>query len=388
MSLDNMFCFQCEQVAGGEACTRMGVCGKDPDVAGLQDLVIHQMMGIGVLGSRALDRGMEIPEDISAFVEEATFETLTNVDFDPDRFHRPLEQGDEAKERMREMVGDEPGDPEPVTYRLPERDERLADALRVGIMSDPDLNEDVRSPRETLIYGMKGMAAYAYHARLLGEVDPAVDAFFYRGFDASVTEEDPDELLSMLLKLGETNLRCMEILDKANTGAYGHPEPTSVPVTVKEGPFIVVSGHDLKDLKELLEQTEGMGINVYTHGEMLPALAYPELKKYPHLVGNYGGAWQEQQKEFDGIPGTILMTTNCIQKPRNSYMDRIFTTGPAGWPGVAHIPEGDGRKDLSPVIDKALELGGWPEDEEEKRITVGFDRNAVMNVAGDVIEAV
>ncbi len=388
-TVEHMYCDQCEQVAGGRACTRMGVCGKDPELAGLQDLVVHQLKGIGVLGSRALERGIEIPEDITAFVQEATFETLTNVDFDPDRFHRLLDEGDAAKERLRSLVGEDPGDHPAVTYRPPaDPDERLADAMNVGILAEHDLDEDIRSLRQTLVYGMKGMAAYAHHARILGETDPGVDAFFYRGFDAAATSEDADELLGLLMELGETNLRCMEILDRGNTGTFGHPEPTSVPVTVKEGPFIVVSGHDLKDLADLLEQTEGKGVNVYTHGEMLPGLAYPELKKYPHLVGNFGGAWQDQQREFDGIPGAILVTTNCIQKPRDSYVDRIFTTGPAGWPGVEHIPEVDGNKDFSPAIEKALELGGWEEDEEEKRITVGFGHNAVMGVAGDVIEAV
>lgn len=384
-----MYCNQCEQVARGQACTRRGVCGKDPQVAGLQDLVIYQMKGIGYLGARALERALDIPEDIHDLVQEATFETLTNVDFDPDRFHRLLEEGDQARRRLLEMVGTDADTPAAATYALPaDPDVRIDDAARVGPLAEADLDPDIRSLRQTLVYGLKGMAAYAHHARVLGETDPGVDAFFYRGFDAALRSEDGEALLGLLLELGETNLRCMEILDTANTRNFGHPEPTSVPVTVKEGPFIVVSGHDLADLRDLLEQTEGRGIHIYTHGEMLPALAYPGLKKYPHLVGNYGGAWQDQVREFDGIPGAILMTTNCIQRPRDSYMDRIFTTGPAGFPGVAHIPEVDGQKDFTPVIEKALALGGWDEDEAEQRITVGFGHNAVMGVVGDVIDAV
>jgi hydroxylamine reductase len=257
------------------------------------------------------------------------------------------------------------------------------------IMAQHETNVNIRSLRDILIFGLKGMAAYAHHAYLLGKKDDEVNMFFFKALSAVV---DPNmreaQLYDMIMDFGRVNLRCMEILDEANTGAYGDPEPTHVNVNIKKGPFIIVSGHDLKDLKELLVQTEGMGINIYTHGELLPAHAYPGLKMHRHLTGNYGGAWQDQRKEFDSIPGCVLMTTNCIQKPKDSYSDRIYTTGLVGWPGIKHIVEADGRKDYSGIIKKALELGGFYEDEEGKNILVGFGHNAVLTRADKIIEAV
>ncbi|HOX23325.1 MAG TPA: hydroxylamine reductase, partial [Elusimicrobiales bacterium] len=255
---------------------------------------------------------------------------------------------------------------------------------------NPDLPEDVQSLRELLLYGMKGMAAYAEHAFVLGKEDDTVKAFFYKGLSALASDErDPAKLLELVMELGHVNFRCMELLDAANTGAYGHPEPTKVSLGVKKGPAILVSGHDLLDLEQLLRQTEGKGINIYTHGEMLPAHGYPGLKKYKHLAGHYGTAWQNQYKEFAEFPGAILMTTNCIQRPANSYKDNIFTTGVVRWPGVRNISAGaDGKKDFSAVIQRAQELGGYKEDVKGKEILVGFAHNAILSAAGKVVELV
>ncbi len=384
-----MFCYQCEQAAQGSGCTQVGVCGKDPEVAALQDLLIHQLKGIGYLGHQRLAAGDTIDENQYQFMLEAAFATLTNVDFDSERFVGLLEEGDQIQQELARSVSVSDRVPDAAQYELPKsKIEMLADAREVGILAG-DVSEDVRSLRELIIYGLKGMAAYAHHAELLGQSDPNVRDFFFEAF-ASVAEDDLEvpELLDLALKVGETNIRVMELLDTANTEVFGHPEPTEARITLKKGPFIVVSGHDLRDLKMLLEQTEGTGVDVYTHGEMLPALAYPELKKHDHLVGNFGGAWQDQQKEFDGIPGAILMTTNCLQKPRPSYQDRFFTTGPAGWPGTPHIPEENGHKDFSAVIEKALELGGFSEDEPEKRILIGFGHQSTLDNADAIVEAV
>ncbi len=389
--MPEMFCYQCEQTAGGRGCTRMGVCGKDPEVAALQDLLIHQLQGIGYCGQKVLEGDSDIDEGVNRFVQEALFSTVTNVDFDSGRFEVLLRESAEVKEGLMSLLPAVPcGGPAAASYRLLRTLEEMVAAGRTaGAAAETDLPEDIRSLRATLLYGLKGMAAYAHHARILGYTDAGVDGFFYRGLAATVCDAlTREDLLGLLMELGEVNLECMQMLDRANTETFGHPEPTEVLVTGKKGPFIVVSGHDLKDLKDLLEQTEGTGVSIYTHGEMLPAQAYPELKRYDHLVGNYGGAWQDQQRDFDGLPGCILMTTNCIQRPRRSYRDRIFTTGPVGWPGLEHIPEEDGSKDFTPVIERAVELGGWAEDAEERRITVGFGRKATLSQAGAIVEAV
>jgi len=390
--MDNkMFCFQCEQTLGGKGCVRHGICGKSPEVAGLQDLLIHMLKGIGFYGQHLIDNGIKIDDEIHKFVMDAIFSTLTNVNFDPKRFEEFIKKADEIKENLKALAGNIEGEiPEAVYYRPPKTQEAMIeDAKQFGVMSNSNLNEDIRSLRELIVYGLKGMGAYGHHAYILGKMDEAVCNFFYKGLastlDDSLTVED---LVGRVMELGQVNFKCMELLDTANTGAYGHPVPTEVLITKKKGPFIVVSGHDLKDLKQLLEQTEGKGINIYTHGEMLPTHGYPELKKYTHLVGNFGGAWQDQQKEFDGIPGAILMTTNCLQKPRDSYKDRIFTSSIVGWPDVAHIQEVNGKKDFTPIIEKALELGGWQEDEPEKKIMVGFGHNTVLGVADKVIQGV
>jgi len=390
-----MFCFQCEQTKGGTGCTKVGVCGKDERTATLQDLLIHATKGISMVAHRAGQLGAT-DREIDRFVIEALFTTVTNVDFDPERLKQLLDQAAEILEKAKttyaEACAKAGRTPEelsgPAAWQpAGDLDGLLRQGLEVSITSRRTvLGEDAAGLQELILYGLKGAAAYADHAQILGQEDPDIYATFHEGLDF-LTREDPtiDELVAWALKVGELNLKVMELLDAANTGTYGHPEPTQVRATPIKGKAIVVSGHDLKDLEELLKQTEGKGINVYTHGEMLPALAYPGLKKYKHLVGNYGGAWQEQRKEFDNFPGAILMTTNCIQKPREGYQQRIFTSGLVAWPGVTHIgPD----RDFTPVIEAALAAPGFEEDEPEKTITIGFGRNAVLGVADKIIEAV
>ncbi|MEG0371076.1 MAG: hydroxylamine reductase [Clostridium sp.] len=386
-----MFCYQCEQTIGGKGCTKAGNCGKDANVAALQDLLIYQLKGIGFYGNKLIDKGINIDNDINKFVIDATFSTLTNVNFDCEAFVEYLKKAQKIKDKLKSKVKDINCEiPDEVSYKLPNlKEEMLNDAVKAGIMYDQSIDADIRSLREMLIYGMKGMAAYEHQANALGYSDHAVEKFFYKGYAAVINNDlSVDDLFNLNMELGQVNLKCMELLDTANTVSYGHPVPTNVCITNKKGPFIIVSGHDLKDLEELLKQTKDKGINIYTHGEMLPSHGYPELNKYPHLVGNFGGAWQDQQKEFDSLPGCILMTTNCIQKPRHTYSDRIFTTSVVGWPNVAHINEVDGKKDFTTIINKALELGGFTKDEEEKQITVGFGHNAVLSNAGAIIDAV
>lgn len=386
----SMFCYQCEQTLGGKGCVKSGVCGKNPTVANLQDVLIHELKGIGFYGKVSLEKGLKIRSEINKFVVDTMFSTLTNVNFDPTRFVEYIKKAEEIKEELKKAVGQLENVPEEANYTAPESmDDMLEDAKNIGIMADETLDMDIRSLRELLIYAFKGMAAYAHHAYILGKFDDEVNNFFYKGLagtiDASLTVED---LFNLNMELGKTNLKCMAMLDAAVTDTFGDPEPTEVLITKKKGPFIIVSGHDYKDLRDLLEQTEGKGINIYTHCEMLPANAYPGLKKYKHLIGNFGGAWQKQQEEFDGIPGCILMTTNCVQKPRDSYKDRLFTTSIVGLPDCPHIEENNGKKDFSPVIQKALELGGWQQDEPEQRIMIGFAHNAILSHAGEIVEAV
>jgi len=384
-----MFCFQCEQTAKGEGCTKIGVCGKQPEVAALQDLLIHALKGL----SQVAVEGRRVNVDdleTGRFINEGIFSTLTNVNFDPARFVDLIKTAVAKREALKARIAEAGGQTEftdaaagfqPAATQA----ELVAQGELVGVMADPEMNADLRGLRELLIYGLKGVAAYADHAQILGQEDQAVYNFVQEALAATL---DPnlgvDEYVGLALKCGEINIRTMELLDAGNTGTYGHPVPTSVPLGPKAGKAILVSGHDLKDLDMILKQTEGKGINVYTHGEMLPCHGYPELKKYSHLYGHYGTAWQNQAKEFDAFPGAIIMTTNCIQKPRDSYQDNIFTTGLVGWPGVTHLPD----KDFAPAINKALELPGFPEDVDGKSVMVGFGRNAVMGVAGTVIEAV
>ena len=386
-----MFCFQCEQTAKGEGCTNIGVCGKQPEVAALQDLLIYAIKGLSQVAVEGRKAGVA-DADLDHFVCEAIFSTLTNVDFDPERFVALITETAQRREQLKEKVRAAGGNTDfgegPASFTVPADasvESLSAQGEKVGVNAVPDLDPDIRSLRELLVYGIKGVAAYADHAAILGQTDNKVFAFIQEAMAATLDSSlGVDEFVGLALKCGEINLRAMELLDAGNTGTYGHPVPTSVPLAPKAGKAILVSGHDLKDLEEILKQTEGKGINVYTHGEMLPCHGYPELKKFPHLYGHYGTAWQNQKKEFDAFPGAILMTTNCIQKPKDTYMDHIFTTGLVGWPGVKHIA----GKDFTPVIEKALELPGFTEDQEGKSVMVGFARNAVMGVAGTVIEAV
>ena len=375
----SMFCYQCEQNAGGQGCQRIGVCGKDPVAANHMDELIQRCLGISRYAHRAQGLGAS-DRDIDRFVVEALFTTVTNVNFDSARLADWVQRAQAMKERARalyEKAALKAGkQPEPVPE--PACESSVGSKLQ-------KLGGDVGGLQELVKYGLKGMAAYADHARVLGVEDPAVYAFFHEALDfLAGNPTDVDKLVGMTLKVGEVNLKVMEMLDRGNTGTYGHPEPTQARVTPIKGKCILVSGHDLKDLDTLLQQTEGKGINVYTHGEMLPCLAYPGLKKHKHLVGNYGGAWQEQQKEFEAFPGAILMTTNCIQRPKEAYQARIFTTGLVGWPGVKHVP----NSDFSAVVAAALAASGFAEDAPAKFITIGFARNAVLSVAGKVVEAV
>ena len=362
--MNEMFCFQCEQTVGGTGCTKVGVCSKKPEVANKQDQLISALIGL----ARAA-KGKSAGKKTDEIVMQSLFATLTNVDFDPVRIDEYMKRVKEEKQRL---GGAEDFVPENLFHG----------------------ETDIVSLRSTLIFGMKGMAAYAWHAHVLGKDSPEVSNWFYKGLRAAGEEHSIDGWLSLILEFGQINLKCMALLDEANTSTFGHPVPARVSLKVAKGPFIVVTGHDLLDLKELLELTKGKGINIYTHGEMLPAHAYPELKKYSHLKGNYGTAWQNQQKEFHNLPAPVLFTTNCIMMPRDSYINNIFTTSVVGYPGVTHIQEKNGKKDFSPLIKKAIELGGWAEDKQftgingGTELTTGFARNTVMGVADKVISAV
>jgi len=397
----SMFCFQCQETKKNQGCTVRGVCGKTDDVANLQDVLIWLLKGISFYGVKAKELGVSDPE-ADLFVAQSLFSTITNVSFDPERFvplaEKALALRDRLEARFLEAYQQAHGRafseplPEMATW-APEKgdmDEFVQKGATVGVMADPNLDEDVRSLRQLLIYGLKGLAAYADHAYILEHYNDDLLAFLQNALVATTDEDaSADDLVGMVFKCGEMGVQAMALLDQANTSTYGHPEPTQVNIGVREGPAILISGHDLRDLDELLQQTEGAGVNVYTHGEMLPANAYPAFKKHPHFVGNYGGSWWHQQKEFEKFGGAILMTTNCIVKPKESYRDRIFTTGLVGWPGVPHIPERQdgGQKDFGPVIAKALESGS-PQELEQGTIPAGFAHAAVLSVADQVVEAV
>ena len=386
-----MFCYQCEQTAGGKGCTKMGVCGKTPEVAALQDLLIYQIKGISCYAKELVEKGENVDKDIVSFIEDSLFTTLTNVNFDADVHVEMLKKSQKIKEALRSKVGSIKNNTDHATYNLSEtKAEMLKDAKKAGIMYDQNLDPDIRSLRQTIIYGLKGISAYGHQARALGYYDDQVDNFYVRALEATTDDNlDVEELIRWTMRTGDMSVAVMKKLDEANTTVYKNPSTQKVNVHVKKGPFIIVSGHDLKDLDMLLKQTAGKGINIYTHGEMIPSHGYPELKKYPHLVGNFGGAWQDQQKEFDDIPGCILMTTNCLMRPRETYKDRIFTTSVVGWDGVKYIgKKEDGTKDFSEIIDKALELGGYKEDQEPHEILVGFGHHATLSHAETIVNAV
>lgn len=385
-----MFCYQCEQTAGGKGCTKLGVCGKTPEVAGLQDLLIYQLKGISCCQKVLMDRGEKPAEDIIRFVESVLFTTLTNVNFDAAVHVELLLQSQQIKEQLRQAVGEAP-EVAQVSYNLPETQAKmLRDAPMAGIMYDRDLDPDIRSLRQTILYGLKGISAYGHQARELGFHSEQVDAFYFLSLEA-ITDDtlSVEELIRWTMRTGEIALEVMKVLDDANTQTYENPSPQMVNTRLKKGPFIIVSGHDLKDLEQLLQQSEGSGVNIYTHGEMLPCHGYPGLKKYKHLAGNFGGAWQEQQKQFDNLPGCILMTTNCLMRPRESYKDRIYTTNVVGWDGVKFIPRKEnGEKDFSEIIAHAKALGGYPEDAPPHEILVGFGHHATLEHAEEIVAAV
>ncbi len=394
----SMYCRQCEQTARGICCTTQGVCGKNEEVAVLQDVLTYSLMRIAVFADKARGLGVK-DKETDLFVVEGLFTCVTNVDFDPERIRALIDTSVVVKERIKKLFLDayKKKYNKDFSQELPaaadwkpgaSKEEQLKQGVNLGITSFSE-NEDISSLKELLLYGLRGVASYADHASILGEEDEQVNAFFHKALCAILRDDiNADELVGLNMELGQVNIKCMEILDKGHTGRFQHPVPTSVSLGIKKGPAIIISGHDLLDLEQLLEQAQSRGVNVYTHGEMLPAHGYPGLKKYENLAGHFGTAWQNQQKEFDNIPAAILMTTNCIQKPKDSYKSRIFTTGLVGWPDVEHIEAKDGKKDFTKVINKALELGGFLEDRPGKDILVGFAHNAVLGVADKVIDAV
>ena len=390
-----MFCYQCEQTAGCAGCTgSTGVCGKTAETARLQDQLVGAMIGL----ARAAE-GVECPGDrVYRTVIEGLFTTLTNVSFDDDAIRAQIEKTHREKERLlaapvkksagpREKAAGESGVAENAACAAASVQD--TDDYNLGLLWDMD--PDIRSLKSLILFGLKGMAAYAYHALMLGASDETVNQFFLTGLREIAKDGTVESLLPTVLKVGEVNLTCMAMLDAANTGTYGTPIPVSIPLVVERGPFIVVTGHDLKDLELLLKQTEGKGVNIYTHGEMLPAHAYPELRKYPQLKGNFGTAWQNQQKEFADIPAPILFTTNCLMPPKKSYADRVFTTEVVAYPGMVHI---DDEKDFTQVIEKALELGGYQEDRQftgingGTQVMTGFGHGTILSMADQVIDAV
>ncbi|ADH87004.1 hydroxylamine reductase [Desulfurivibrio alkaliphilus] len=406
-----MFCYQCEQTAKGEGCKTMGVCGKKPEVAALQDLLIYALQGLALVAVEGRKAGVT-DEEANLFTCEAVFSTLTNVDFDPERFvaliKRTVALRDSLAQKVKAAGGKTDFSEAAFTFQpAADLNGLVKQGEEVDLKNASDDNADIQSLKHILLFGIKGVAAYADHAKILGQEDDQVYAFIQESL-VNLLRKDMglQDWVGLVLKCGETNLRAMELLDAGNTGTYGHPVPTEVPLGAKAGKAILVSGHDLKDLEMLLKQTEGKGINIYTHGEMLPAHGYPELKKYSHFYGHYGTAWQNQQKEFAEFPGAILMTTNCIQKPQQSYQGNIFTTGLVGWPAVAHVDDkgcpslldkvksavglgcSSQGKDFSAVIKKAQELPGFAADTDKGKVMVGFARNTVMGVADKVIQAV
>jgi len=384
-----MFCNQCEQAAKGKGCDYMGVCGKVPEVAALQDLLTYLLKGLAMVAVEGRRVGVT-SRSVDVFACEGLFATVTNVNFDPDRLVALIRQCAALRDELRAQVKAAGGSVDGLTgpaelIPAATTEELVSQGERHGLLAEGSRNLDIHSLQNILLFGIRGVAAYADHALLLGQQDDSVYAFLHEALVATHDKEiSLDDALALVLKCGEVNLRTMELLDAGHTGTYGHPIPTTVPLGAKKGRAILVSGHDLMDLEALLKQTVDKGINIYTHGEMLPAHGYPELKKYDHFYGHYGTAWQNQAKEFAQFPGAILMTTNCIQKPGETYKDNLFTSGLVGWPGVAHTT----GRDFSAVIAKALSLPGFTEDTDKGTVMVGFARNAVLGVAGQIVEAV
>lgn len=373
---NKMFCYQCEQTAGCTGCTgNTGVCGKSANTARLQDELTGALIGL----ARATEGNEQlVTEEMNQLVLEGLFTTITNVNFNDETLKLLIDKIEDTKKKL-----------VPNCFTCSDSCGRNNNFDKSTLWTT---DEDIRSLKSLILFGIRGMAAYAYHASVLGYTDETISKFFYKAlFAIGMKDWGMDKLLPIVLEVGKVNLRCMELLDQANTTTYGTPVPTTVPLTIEKGPFIIITGHDLKDLQLLLEQTKDKGINIYTHGEMLPAHAYPELKKYSHLKGNFGTAWQNQQKEFDNIPGAILYTTNCLMPVKPSYADRVFTTEVVSYPEIVHIGE---EKDFTPVIEKALALGGYTKDQHMTginggiQVTTGFSHGTVLSVADQVIEAV
>jgi len=388
MSQPEMFCWQCEQTAKGTGCTTFGVCGKTPQTARLQDLLVYTLRGLSEVALEARKIGIK-DEKTDLLISEALFATLTNVNFDPDSIIHYLKSVVETREALKQKVTAASGkimwDAAASLPLAPSLEGMVNQGKLYGIDAGDAPNADLKGAQSLLTFGLKGIAAYAYHAYRLNQKDDAVFQFLEEALASTLNPAlDLNAFIGLCLKCGEVNIRAMELLDAGNTQTYGNPIPTKVPLGHKKGKAILVSGHDLKDLQEILKQTHDKDITIYTHGEMLPAHGYPELKKYPHFYGHYGTAWQNQIREFPAFPGAILMTTNCIQKPAETYKANIFTSGPVGWPNVTHLP----NEDFSPVIEKALALPGFPDDVETKTVLVGFARNTVLNVADAVVDAV
>lgn len=384
----SMFCNQCEQTARGGACTTVGVCGKKDDVAALQDLLVQATRGISLVAIVAEKLGIDTATE-GAFIADSLFTTLTNVDFDAESIAAKVDAAVALRDALKTRVADAGGvvaDSPFVTF-VPAADVegKVAQGVELGSPWDTTRDADIVSLQETTLYGMKGIGAYEHHARTLGKTDPAIYSYLFKALSAlSDTSLDLNAWVGLALECGAVNLRTMEILDEANTGTYGQPAPTKVPLGHKSGKAILVSGHDLADIAAILEATEGTGINVYTHGEMLPTHAYPELKKHAHFYGHFGTAWQNQHREFQQFPGAILMTTNCLMPPKDVYKDRVFTSGPVNFPGLPHVS----RADFSAVVEKALAMPGFAEETDAGEVMVGFGRNTVLSVAPTVIEAV
>lgn len=361
----NMFCFQCQQTAGNKGCINTGVCGKQPETAHLQDELVYELIRLATAAHDA-HKHSKLTDRL---LIDGLFTTLTNVNFDDEAIRTFT---DHVRKERCKLTGDD-----------------------ISLVSLWDGANDIVSLRSTLLFGMKGMAAYEHHAMNLGYMDDTVIKWFYKGLCEINKEHTPEEWIDLIMEFGQVNFKCMELLDRANTETFGTPEPTRVLTDIKKGPFIVVSGHDLKDISQLLEQTKDKGINIYTHSEMLPAHGYPELKKYPHLAGNFGTAWQSQQKEFDNIPAPILFTTNCLMPQRPSYQDRVYTTSVVGYKGLTHITgDADGNKDFTPIIEHALRLGGYEHDHSMSGIngghvlTTGFAHAAVLSHAEQIINSI
>ncbi len=380
-----MFCYQCEETAKGTGCTNVGVCGKKGEVADLQDMLRYLLKGISICNTKTRESGV-YNEKVDKFIMEGLFSTITNANFDKQHFMKKIQQALEIRDELKDENSVQ-NTHDSVAWSSNNEEEIIKKAGEVGVLSTK--NEDVRSLRELLIYGLKGIAAYYHHAYILGKTDKEISNFIQDALVATTKELSVDDLVGLNMKCGEIGIKTMALLDDANTSTYGNPEPTNVSIGVRSNPGILISGHDLKDMEELLKQTEGTGVDVYTHGEMLPANAYPAFKKYSHFVGNYGNAWWKQKEEFEKFNGPILLTTNCLVPPKDSYKDRVYMTGVVGFEGLKYIPDrkNGNAKDFTELITHAKKCSA-PEKLEDGEITVGFAHNAALGVADKIVEAV